>query len=219
MNLDISTYKHFSFDLWLTLIKSNSVYKSARNVLFKDFFSIEKDMGEVNKVIRHYDVLCNKISEKTGIHINTNQIYYFILNALEANIEKINEGQLDEFYKEAEVLFMNYKPELVYPNINSVLKRIKSEEKTISILSNTAFIKGVSLRKLLSYYEIYDYFSFQIYSDEVGLSKPNVEVFNLAYEKAKSLQEMNKKDFVHIGDNKIADYLGATKAGFYSILV
>lgn len=219
MVINTDKYKHFSFDLWLTLIKSNPAYKSARNVLFKEFFGIEKDLEEVSKVIRHYDILCNKISEKTGIHINTNQIYYFILSALEVNIENINEQKLDEFYNESEVLFMKYKPELIYPNIDTLFKQIQTEEKTMSILSNTAFIKGKSLKKVLAYYEVSDYFSFQIYSDEIGLSKPNCELFNLVYEKTKLLQTISKQDIVHIGDNKTADFIGATKSGFNSILI
>jgi putative hydrolase of the HAD superfamily len=219
MVINTDKYKHFSFDLWLTLIKSNPAYKSARNVLFKEFFSIEKDLEEVTKIIRHYDILCNQISEKTGIHINTNQIYYFILSALETNIDNINEQKLDEFYNESEILFMRYKPELIYPNIDTLFKQIQTEEKTMSILSNTAFIKGKSLKKLLAYYEVSDYFSFQIYSDEIGLSKPNSELFDLVYEKTKLLQTISKQDIVHIGDNKIADFIGATKSGFNSILI
>lgn len=219
MIINTGKYKHFSFDLWLTLIKSNPAYKSARNVLFKEYFSIEKDLEEVSRVVRHYDVLCNNISEKTGFHINTNQIHYLVLSALEINIECVNEKQLNEYYNESETIFMKYKPELIYPNIYTLFKRIKTEEKTMSILSNTAFIKGESLKKLLAYYELTDYFSFQLYSDEIGLSKPNTEVFNLLYEKAKTLQTIKKRDIVHIGDNKTADYMGAKKSGFNSILI
>jgi hypothetical protein len=35
----------------------------------------------------------------------------------------------------------------------------------------------------------------------------------------KPLQKINKQDIVHIGDNKIADCIGATKSGFNSILI
>lgn len=219
MVINTDKYKHFSFDLWLTLIKSNPAYKSARNILFKDFFFINKDLEEVSKVIRYYDILCNNISERTGIHINTNQIYYFILDTLEINIESISNQKLNDFYNESETLFMKYKPELIYPNISTLFKQIQREEKTMSILSNTAFIKGNSLKKLLSYYEVSDYFSFQLYSDEIGLSKPNNKVFNLVYEKTNLLQKVSKLDIVHIGDNIIADFQGATKSGFNSILI
>ena len=37
LELEYSNYKHFSFDLWLTLIKSNPEFKKKRNLLFKDF--------------------------------------------------------------------------------------------------------------------------------------------------------------------------------------
>ena len=37
---ELYKYKHISFDLWLTLIKSNPEFKSKRNLLFRDFFEI-----------------------------------------------------------------------------------------------------------------------------------------------------------------------------------
>lgn len=38
---EFNKYKHISFDLWLTLIKSNPEYKIKRNLLFREFFSVD----------------------------------------------------------------------------------------------------------------------------------------------------------------------------------
>jgi putative hydrolase of the HAD superfamily len=114
---------------------------------------------------------------------------------------------------------MKFKPDLIYPKIQLLFKQIVSEEKTLSILSNTAFIKGSTLRKLMLYYEFENYFSFQIYSDEAGFSKPNKEIFQLVYNEIKHLKSFKKKEVLHIGDNKIADYNGAIGFGFDSLLI
>lgn len=219
MKLEYSEYKHLSFDLWLTLIKSNPEFKNKRNLLFKDFFEVEYSIEKVTEVVRYYDVLCNNINEKTGFNIDTFEIYYFILNALNVNVDEIGIDRLSEFYKEAEMLFMKFKPDLIYPKIQLLFKEIVEQEKTISILSNTAFIKGVTLRKLISYYELENFFSFQIYSDETGFSKPNNEIFQLVYNQIESLKSIAKKEVIHIGDNKIADYNGAIKFGFNALLI
>ena len=92
----------------------------------------------------------------------------------------------------------------------------------MSILSNTGFIKGVTLRKVLKELNIDQYFDFQLYSDEVGLSKPNPALFNLMIQQIKMFN--NEKDvplnsIVHIGDNPAADIAGADAAGIESFLV
>lgn len=219
LKLEYSNYKHLSFDLWLTLIKSSPEFKKKRNLLFKDFFEVDYSIDKVTEVVRYYDVLCNNINEKTGFNIDTFEIYYFILNALNVNINDVEIDRLSQFYKETELLFMKFKPDLIYPEIQLLFKEIVAQDKTISILSNTAFIKGVTLRKLISYYDLENYFSFQIYSDEAGFSKPNEEIFQLVYNEINSFKLVAKKEVIHIGDSKIADYNGAIKFGFDALLI
>ena len=52
-------YSHVSFDIWLTLIRSNPAFKPARIQAFKSFFSIDKDiillLGEKDKVLPKKD--------------------------------------------------------------------------------------------------------------------------------------------------------------------
>lgn len=219
MKIDIKSYRHFSFDLWLTLIKSNPLFKKKRNILFRDFFTIEWNEETVDNTIRKYDVLCNKISEKTGNHIDFRHIYCLILNDLKLNIDIVDKGSFDEFYNLSEHLFLEYMPELIFPKISLLLKQIQSEGKTTNILSNTAFIQGATLRKVISHYELSDYFSFQLYSDEIGFSKPNALSFERVFANTKQFQSVIKNDIVHIGDNRYADFDGATNYGFNAILI
>ena len=176
-------------------------------------------MEEVTQVIRYYDVLCNKMNEKTGLNINTYEIYYFILNKLNVDISEINIIQLDQFYKETETLFFDYKPQLMYPGIHRLFEELKSENKSMNILSNTGFIKGKTLRKLMAEYGFEQHFDFQIYSDEVGISKPNLQIFKLVDDQVKKNRNLEQKDVVHVGDNIIADYNGAKSYGFGAILL
>lgn len=219
MKIDYQNYSHLSFDLWLTLIKSNPEFKQKRNLLFKEFFEIEHGIDKVNEVVRYYDVLCNSINEKTGSNIDTYEIYYLILSSLNVDLEKNDTNRLLEFYKQTEELFLNYKPVLIYADIQKVFKEVTNQDKSISILSNTAFIRGRVLRKLLEYYDLAEYFKFQIYSDEVGFSKPNMAIFQLVFDEVNKYKKIDKKDVLHIGDNSIADYNGAIQFGFNAHLL
>lgn len=219
MKLNYKNHNHFSFDLWLTLIRSNPEFKQKRNRLFKDFFEINASIEKVSEVVRYYDVLCNNINEKTGLNLSTYEIYYLILGALEVNLESNGLDRLAAFYDETEALFFNNKPELIFPDIKLQFEEIVAEGKSINILSNTGFIKGKSLRKLISHYELADFISFQIYSDEVGFSKPNKEIFQLVFEQVKESKKIEKNEVLHIGDNSIADYNGAVNFGFEAHLL
>ncbi|MGE8424054.1 MAG: HAD family hydrolase, partial [Sphingobacterium siyangense] len=104
-------------------------------------------------------------------------------------------------------------------NQKSVFEAIVSKGKTLSLLSNTAFLDGTVLRRVLEYYELSDFFSFQLYSDEIGVSKPNNTAIELVFQKIRQQRTIKKKDIVHIGDNQKADYNGAINYGFNAILI
>nr|WP_315241010.1 HAD family hydrolase [uncultured Flavobacterium sp.] len=219
MKINYENYSHLSFDLWLTLIKSNPEFKQKRNLLFQDFFEIEQPIEKVSEVIRYYDVLCNNINENTGLNIETFEIYYLILGALNVNLGNYGTEKLSQFYDLTEELFLENKPVLIFKDIQKMFDKVTSEGKSISVLSNTGFIKGFTLRKLLKYYDLLDYFKFQIYSDEVGFSKPNTEIYQLVFDEINKYKKIEKKDVLHIGDNSVADYNGALKFGFNAHLL
>jgi putative hydrolase of the HAD superfamily len=219
LEINYENYSHLSFDLWLTLIKSNPEFKQRRNLLFKDFFEINHGIEKVNEVVRYYDVLCNTINEKTGLNLDTYEIYYLILSALDVHMDQNGTDRLSQFYDHTEELFLEFKPVLIYPEIQKMFKDVTDQGKTINILSNTAFIKGRTLRKVLQHYELSEYFKFEIYSDEVGFSKPNQEIFQLVLDEIETYKKIEKKDVLHIGDNPIADYNGALEFGFNAHLL
>lgn len=219
MEIDINNYSHISFDLWLTLIKSHPEFKGKRNLLFRDFFEID-NLEKVAEAVRHYDVLTNDTCEKTGINIDAYTIYDMILSELGVESGSISKSRYEQFYAESELLFMEYKPELLFESIHLLFEDALGRGKTISILSNTAFIKGSTLRKLLAYYDLERFFSFQIYSDETGFSKPNPKIFEQVYNhKLNSSPKTLKKEILHVGDNIIADYNGALQYGFDAFLL
>lgn len=216
---ELYKYRHISFDLWLTLIKSNPEFKDKRNLLFKDFFCINKSIDEVAAVIRKFDVLTNSINEKVCCNFNTYEIYYLILDALGVDIEKYSGNDLDAFYSKTEGLLMEYKPLLLSDDIPQTLALLHERGITMNILSNTAFIKGSSLRKILSHYGLTHYFTFQAYSDETGFSKPGIEMYQYAYTEILKSSTIQKNEILHVGDNRISDYNGAKRFGFDAYLI
>lgn len=214
-----SKYKHISFDLWLTLIRSNPEYKPKRNQLFRDFFAIDKPMEEVAAVIRKFDILTNGINEKVMRNFDTYEIYCLMLDALDVDLSSYHHQQLEEFYTHTESLMMQYKPLLLDDKLPTFLKQLQDDGKTMNILSNTAFIKGRSLRHVIAHYQLDPYFAFQAFSDETGFSKPGMAMYDYAYQNIKQLAPIKKKEVLHVGDNVVSDYDGALAYGFNAYLI
>jgi putative hydrolase of the HAD superfamily len=216
---ELYKYRHISFDLWLTLIKSNPQFKNKRDLLFKEYFAIDKSIEDISAVIRKYDILTNTINEKVGRNFDTYEIYYLMLEALDVDIDAITTKELGAFYNHTEDLLEEHKPILLSDTIPEMLSSLKQEGITLNILSNTAFIKGSSLRKIMSHYGIGDLFSFQAYSDETGFSKPGIGMYNYAYENILKIGDIQKNEVLHVGDNPVSDYNGAMNFGFNAYLI
>lgn len=217
-DINIQNHCHFSFDLWLTLIKSHPEFKTKRVELFSSFFNVDKPIEEVAKTVKYYDDLCNSINEITGGNIDTFEIYLMILGSLNVDIASVNKEKLNDFYLKSEELFLEYKPVVIFENIHDFFENIKNQGKTINILSNTGFIKGKTMRKFLIHENLDQYIDFHIYSDEINCSKPNPLIFQEVKNKIRN-QDLPLHQILHIGDNPVADYQGAKNFGFSAHLL
>jgi putative hydrolase of the HAD superfamily len=208
------TIKHCSIDLWFTLIKSNPVFKHKRALYFyKHINTQKKSLDEVEAVFRKVDLMCNAINEKTGNNICAEEMYGMAIYLLNDSMLHFCKFELSKLYNNLEELFFEFSPVLFNEETLPALEKIK-KYKTLSILSNTAFIKASTLRKLLIKLDVEKYFAFQIYSDEVGLSKPNAAIFNLMLKQINMLHDgILPNQILHIGDNPIADIAGANVLG------
>lgn len=217
-DIDIHNHCHFSFDLWLTLIKSHPEFKAKRVELFSSFFNVDRPIDEVAKTVKYYDDLCNTINEVTGGNIDTFEIYLMILNSLNVDVKQLDREKLEAFYLKSEELFLEYKPVIIFESIKEFLDQIKNQGKTVNILSNTGFIKGKTMRKFLIQEELDQYIDFHIYSDEINISKPNPLIFQEVKNNLKD-QELPMHRILHIGDNPVADFKGAKDFGFNAHLI
>jgi putative hydrolase of the HAD superfamily len=213
-------YQHYSFDLWLTLIKSNPLFKQRRSVVFYEQFNFQgKTLAEVEVAFRQIDIMCNTINERTGKNIDADEMYLMVISLINNNLVNLYDIDVIALYQQMEILLFEYLP-LVYCNSTAdVLSNLKEQGANINILSNTGFIKGITLRKVLQQLQLNDYFNFQLYSDEVELSKPNPAFFQLMIDKAMALKPIGLTDIIHIGDNPRADIEGANAKGINSMLV
>lgn len=191
----IDSYNHISFDLWLTLIKSNPEFKKSVNEFFyNEFNSAKLDFTEVVTIVKSVDVEMNSLSENTGIHVDSKFIIYNILKRLNSSTKNII-----DIDKRIQHLFLKNLPSLYDENTLYVLNKLYEIGKSMNILSNTGFIHGQTIEVALDRLKILKYFKFRVYSDETKISKPNPDMFR----KVSFFADKPKK--LHVGDNPYAD--------------
>lgn len=211
--------RHVSLDLWLTLIRSNPAFKPARTRLFMEHFGIPGPISAGHEAFNKYDRLFNVINEATGLNLTRHQMLYSILAHLGKDVEAVPLSMLDGFFEACDALFFEHRPQLMDPGTAATLNAMREAGITVSILSNTGFIHGGSLRKMMPLLGLEGCFDFQLYSDELGLSKPSPHAFAEVYRRATEIRPLESLEILHLGDNRKADYDGARSVGMSALLL
>lgn len=217
--MDFFNVRHVSFDLWLTLIKSNPVFKQKRDELLKSYFQIPHPVEAVTARIRMWDLRFNAINEASGKNIDADEMVLIILSDLDVDVKKITSAMMEDYYDTMEILFMQFHPVLYEEKLLQYLKQLIDKGMTLSLLSNTGFIKGLTLKKLLDKLEIAPLLKFQVYSDEIAFSKPSKEAYRHVFDNIKLFNTLDAGSILHIGDNENADLRGAQLQGMQSALI
>lgn len=211
-------YKHYSFDLWGTLIRSNPQFRIERATYFFKYFNREgRTIDEILDILTGIDKLCNFTNEVYGGNIKAEEMYAMAANMLGHQSHTIDPKTLARAKEDLDYLFLQFCP-FVYSNETiPTLTELASRGKKLSILSNTAFTNGNVLREALEKMDMLKFFDFQIFSDEHSLSKPNPKLYDILKEKADPA--LQPGELIHVGDSHFADYTGASEYGYDSLLI
>lgn len=89
---------------------------------------------------------------------------------------------------------------------------ILAQRCKIGVISDTGVSSGAYLSKLIDR-DHPSIFSFRLYSDELGMSKPQQPIFKRVLE----INGCTPEEVVHVGDLRHTDILGAKQAGMYTV--
>lgn len=205
-----------SFDLWLTLIKSNPLFKRKRAELIADKYNPNGfSISSVFNIIQDIDRKSDRYNEMTGKKLATEFMYSSIVKKLGFKEDCLNHDLLIEIKQNINELFFQNQPFIFNDNIIKMLGLLVEEGYSLNISSNTGFIEGLYLMKLFKLIEIDHFFNFAVFSDEIHASKPSSVFFENVFQRI----EGKKNEVIHVGDNYIADYNGARDFGFRAILI
>ncbi len=206
--------KHISFDLWLTLIKSNPLFKIKRaEYIASSFNPLGLSEDTVSSIIRKCDKASDRLNEYTGQKISAELMYRSILKRMgHSNLINSDFKEMISYITE---LFHQYPPTPLNVQVINMLQQLKREGYSLNISSNTGFIEGNVLVECRNLSSIFDLFEFYLFSDEINASKPSALFFGEVLKHT----NLKKNEILHIGDNKKADFEGATSFGFHALLI
>jgi putative hydrolase of the HAD superfamily len=98
-----------------------------------------------------------------------------------------------------------------YPDVATILPTIAERDLVVGAVSDW----GRTLTSILHAHQIAPHLDFVIASGNIGLSKPNVQLYRLALDRA----NVQPHEALHIGDSYYADVCGARGAGIHPVLL
>lgn len=113
-------------------------------------------------------------------------------------------GQLTDAYARPALVV----PPTVDDGALGALQSLRAQGYRLGVVSNTMRTPGRVLRKLLAHYGLLDCFIVTTFSDEVGVRKPDPDIFTLTLRALGGEPETA----VHVGDDAILDVQGARAA-------
>ena len=200
--------KAISFDFWGTLAVHNPEYSIARTAYLADLFGLSHDDADARykKIKRAYDY--------QAVNFGTATTPIVAVKRLIEGMRLTRPTNAVEIMLDLSSLARRHLP-ILGRDIHAALN-VAANHFTLCITSNTNFIGGDTLRRVLVGIPITHYG----FSDEVGLSKPDSDFFRTTLLGAQKVNPaIRSYEMTHIGDHEICDIKGAKKVGMEAILV
>jgi len=218
LNADKPIVKAVTFDLWETLLferdganqrRTAARCKNLAQALGK--FGIETSVDQLASALNETISSLLEVWDKDKDVTHLDQIRLILKCASKGSVT-LKEEWVEEL-SSAYVSPILEVPPYLNPDGRKVLRWLRSRNKLIGLICNTGLTPGSGLRRFLSEEGVTKYFDVMIFSDEVGIRKPDPRIFHLAAEKLK----IKPSEMVHVGDNLKTDVWGAKNAGFKAI--
>ncbi|MDD2574043.1 MAG: HAD family hydrolase [Bacillota bacterium] len=205
--MDIRT---ITFDFWNTLAVDSAPVK-VRELSAQRMMTLLKGAGintECRNVLTAFAEcrkLCYSFQEDKGIDFTPKEQMDWIMDYLGVKPE---EGLWNELFDAYTTSLLDIPPG--FPKgLGGVLKELRKRYK-LAIICNTGRTPGWVVRSVLDNSGLKQYFDVLVFSNEVGVAKPNPYIFRIA---SRILNE-KPENILHIGDHLLTDVAGSRGAGF-----
>lgn len=211
-----------TFDIWDTIVKDDSdePKRAARGLRSKAETRLELLTAEIT---RHHPQLTPAQIKRAFDHANQRFNHLWQVERVTPPVaSRLHEAYtflkidrtpgFDAVVRQIEDMEVEIPPDFA-PGIHRVLPELAGQYK-LGIISDTVHTPGRGLRQILQGEGLLHYFSYLVFSDEAGASKPAPAVF----EQAAAGLGVPLGQIVHVGDRESNDIAGPLALGMPAIL-
>ncbi len=197
---------HIWFDIGYTLLrmKREITYRQALKKFNEDFpiEMLEKEFHWVDKLF---------MREYPGAFLKARGVYMpWFLGVLNYRLGiSLDVSAVDKYWEKIQNETEDYWTP--FDNVHEVLAELKDSALHMGVISNW----DNTARTLLQRHGLIGYFDHCIISSEIGINKPNPEIFNLAMQKA----NVEPQACIYVGDNYYDDAVGSGEAGMRALII
>jgi putative hydrolase of the HAD superfamily len=205
--------KAITFDFWDTLYKVHEGLiisgqrVSAFNQTIRNMGS-ELEDGAVREAFQDCWQYAHEYQIDYGIDITPTGQLNFIINQLQL---KLSGEDWEKLYKVYTSVLIEFPPRL-NEGVKETLPLL-AEKYKLAVICNTGVTPGLILRQIMQADDIYRFFKFLVFSDEIRWVKPNVKIFNYTLQNL----QVNNIEAAHVGNDSRTDIKGAKKAGMTTV--
>lgn len=195
------------FDVWGTLLDLEKVLRTiARNAARTTGLGLDIATRNIFKV--HEEA---KSIRRRSPEMSVDELFD-ISRKLLAEAFDISTGKVDQLIGEA---FETASADILYGDVLEALEALSYVSVETGIIGNVLFWPSAYTRLLLEKLGILRYFKQCVFSDEVGVSKPDRRIFLLFTEK----MGVDPSRFIYVGDSLVEDVGGALSSGGVGVLI
>lgn len=214
-----------TLDLWGTLIKSDPRFKPARNEMLRDFFAPGSITTAFDAALRQKDREADALTMADGVDRGFRERLMATANTLSENMAfwAADEKRVQRALAAQDDLCRQFPPLPLDDRLPDLVSSL-CETLPVGVVSNTGMLPGSTMRHALEaagFGAIRD--KSLIFSDEVEAeqgkgAKPYPNIFERAIARV-PWSPMSPAEGLHVGDNYVADMLGARGVGMRSVQV
>jgi len=196
-----------TFDVWNTIARIEVVYRRLASEIST---YLGKPLEVVLKEILDVYSKAKELRRKAAFeeHRVVEESCVMMARSLGINVSKLKDVIAKVFYE------LDPK-EVLFEDTLDTMHELKNKGLKIGIIGNTLFWPSALTRLILVKSGISTYIDYAIFSDEVGICKPDRRIFLKALEALGSEASTS----VHVGDGIVEDVGGALSVGMNAILI
>ena len=210
--------KAVTFDLWETLLferdgnNAKRTFARCRNLVEAlNRFGVNVSVEQLDLALKETISSLLKVWDMNKDVSHLGQIW-LITKCAFGGSATVKEEWIDELSSAYVSPFFEVPPYL-NPDAREVLQWLRNRNMLIGIICNTGLTPGFGIKRFLEEEGIAEYFDAMVFSDEVGVRKPDPRIFHLVTKRLK----VKPFEVVHVGDNLKSDVWGAKNAGFKTV--